>query len=128
MGGDILESHQEPGEVRVVVKLLDLRQRRAFRPMSLTKFDQSGRLDRALKMQMELRFRKRYQEWPGRRGKPHSRDCRLLDKAKVKVRLQKWNRYTQGFYFCNLTSSFCNRLTDRAPWQTRSGGGCRRCR
>src|SRR5713226_2742633 len=83
MPSDVFESGKEASEVRVVVKLLDFGQRRALHSMSLPEFDERRRLDRALKMQMELSLRKRYQKWPGQRGERHSRDCRGLRKAEV---------------------------------------------
>src|SRR5580765_145790 len=46
-------------------------------------------------MQMELGLRKRYQKWLRRRGEPHSRDCRGLEKAEVnKSTAVHWLRAT----------------------------------
>ena len=50
----ILESREEAGKVFVVVELLDFGERGAFHPVPLPQFQQRGRLDRALEMQMQF--------------------------------------------------------------------------
>ena len=62
MSRHIFESLEETGEVRVVVELLDFGERGASHPVTLTQFEQRGRLNRAFEMQMELGFRERENE------------------------------------------------------------------
>src|SRR5580698_8082527 len=59
--GDRLERHQEPGKVFVLVKLFNLSERTLLASL-LSQLKQSRRIDRALKMQMQLSFRKREYE------------------------------------------------------------------
>ncbi len=54
VSGRFLESREETSQVLVVVELLHFGERGPVPPMTLTKFEQCGRLDRSLKMQMEL--------------------------------------------------------------------------
>src|ERR1700674_697388 len=54
MSRHVFESRQETREVCVVVKLLPFGERRTLHRMTLPQFEQRGRLDGALEMQMEL--------------------------------------------------------------------------
>src|SRR5260370_11517045 len=54
MSRHVFESRQETREVFVVVKLLPFGERRTIHRVTLPQFEQRGRLDRALEMQMEL--------------------------------------------------------------------------
>ena len=76
-----LECHQETLEVAVVVERLNLGKSRVV-AVQLTEFQERGRLDRALKVQMQLRLRQLTDKSIGRaqRHGSHPLDCRFLTK------------------------------------------------
>src|SRR5712664_2426440 len=108
MSRHILESRQEAGEVFVVVELLHFGERRTIHPVTLTQFQQRGRLDRAFEMQMELGLGERADEAGGLR-----RHATILKDRPITLSCR--TRYDAG----------CRRCKSAIPAQARSQSAAR---